>query len=59
MLCFTDSNQGFRFRAIRINGAIVTWAKDLISQIREPGSIDPQVIALLARELSSKLAAST
>ena len=58
-LCFTDSNWGFRFRAIRINGAVVTWAKDLISQIREPGPIDPQVIALLARELSSKLPAST
>ena len=59
VLCFTDSNWGFRFRAIRINGAVVTWAKDLISQIREPGSIEPQVIAILARELSAKLPAST
>ena len=59
VLCFTDSNWGFRLRAIRINGAVVTWAKDLISQIREPGPLEPQLIALLARELSAKLPAST
>lgn len=58
-LCFTDSNWGFRFRAIRINGAIVTWAKDLIDQIREPGQVGPELVALIAHELSSKLPAST
>lgn len=58
-LCFTNSSWGIRFRAIRIDGAVVTWATDLIKQIREPGPLDPQVIAILARELSSKLPAST
>jgi hypothetical protein len=59
VLCFTDSTWGFRLRAIRINGVIVTWASDLIKQIREPGRLEPQVVDLLARELSSKLPAST
>ena len=58
-LCFTNSSWGLRFRAIRIDGAVVTWATDLIKQIREPGPVEPEVIALLARELSSKLPAST
>ena len=44
----TSSRWGFRFQAIRINDAVVTWANDLISKIREPGPLDPQVIDLLA-----------
>jgi hypothetical protein len=58
-LCFTNSSWGMRFRAIKINGAIVTWAKDLINQIREPGQVGPELVALLTHELSSKLPAST
>jgi hypothetical protein len=58
-LCFTNSSWGIRIHAIRINGAIVTWAKDLIDQIREPGQVGPELITLLAHELSSKLPAST
>lgn len=48
-LCFTNSSWGFRFRAIRINGVVVTWATDLINQIREFGPLDGQTIELLAR----------
>jgi hypothetical protein len=58
-LCFTNSSWGLRLRAIRINGVIVTWSKDLINQIRESGPLDGRVINLVARELSSKLPAAT
>jgi hypothetical protein len=57
-LCFTNSNWGFRFRAIRIKGAVVTWPNDLIDQIRESGTLEHPVTELLARELSSKLPAA-
>jgi hypothetical protein len=58
-LCFTNSSWGLRLRAIRINGVVVTWSKDLINQIRESGPLDSAVINLVARELSSKLSAAT
>ncbi len=58
-LCFTNSSWGLRFRAIGINGAVVTWSKDLINQIRESGPLEAPVIDLVARELSSRLPAAT
>jgi hypothetical protein len=57
-LCFTDAEWGLFSKPIQMNGALISWAKALISEIRVEGPFDPTTIDLLARELSSKLPAS-
>lgn len=58
VLCFTDAEWGLFSKPIRMNGALIAWAKALVAEIRTPGPLDPPTIDLLARELSSKLPAS-
>ena len=58
-LCFTDAEWGLFSKPIQMGGAVISWAKALVAQIRTDGPLDPRTIDLLARELSSKLPAST
>lgn len=58
VLCFTDSDWGLFSRPIRMNGVTVTWAKELIKEIRRRGSLDRAAVDLPAHELSAKLPAS-
>ncbi len=58
-LCFTDAEWGLFSKPIHMDGAMVAWAKALVAAIRAPGPLEPTTIDLLARELSSKLSAST
>lgn len=58
-LCFTNSEWGLFAKPIRIDGVLITWATRLLEAIRAHGAFDPATIELVARELSSKLPAST
>jgi hypothetical protein len=58
-LCFTDAEWGLFSKPIQMDGAAIAWAKALVALIRADGPLDSGTIDLLARELSSKLPAST
>jgi hypothetical protein len=57
-ICFTNSEWGLFAKPIRMNGVIISWAANLIDQVRAPGPLDASVIKLLARHLSAQLPAS-
>jgi hypothetical protein len=59
VLCFTDAEWGLFSKPFAIDGVMITWAKALVTAIREPGPVEPAVVDLLARHLSAKLPASS
>jgi hypothetical protein len=58
-LCFTDSEWGLFAKPIRIDGVLIAWPAKLLESIRAPGVFDAITIDMLARELSSRLPASS
>ncbi|CAN5547170.1 hypothetical protein BH10ACT2_BH10ACT2_24420 [soil metagenome] len=58
-LCFIEWKPGLITKPIRMDGALITWAGKLVEAIRVPGQFDAATIDMLARELSSKLPASS
>jgi hypothetical protein len=58
-LCFTNAEWGLFSKPIQMDDTVISWAKALVAQIGADGPLDPRTIDLLARELSSKLPAST
>ena len=58
VLCFIDADWAWFAKPIELDGVLIIWPGALCERILQPGDLEPGVIDILARELSSKLPAA-
>jgi hypothetical protein len=53
-LCFVDAKRRLGHKARTIEGVLVTWEKDIVRRLREPGTLDERFRNAIQRHLATR-----
>lgn len=54
-VCFVDAKRRLGSKARTIDGVLVTWEKDIVRRLREPGSLDERFRNAIQHHLATRL----